>query len=134
MASNLKFVYAITLFIISLFLNATNDFGKQFCDAIKFPFFFLSSSYTIFYLFLVTVSYSLYWLITGFERSKCTSDINCPKTTVSMYPFRWKCIENNCELVRSIPMNVWVLEPRNYTNITLLFFNTIIVFFFINFC
>ncbi|WJX57677.1 hypothetical protein P8452_43208 [Trifolium repens] len=38
-----KLVYAITLFIISLFLNATNDFG--------------------------------------FERSKCTSDLNCPKTT-----------------------------------------------------
>ncbi|CAJ2648501.1 unnamed protein product [Trifolium pratense] len=67
MASNLKFVHAILLFI-SLFLIAKND--------------------------------------SGFEYMKCKSNIDCPETTVSMFPFRWKCIEEICEFVRPMPMNV----------------------------
>ena len=90
MDKTIKFVYTMILFI-SMFLAARNVDGRIFF-LFKFLSLVLFSLYIIFYLILVTLLHSLFFM-TAYLKCKTVDD--CPKSQVV-----YKCVGNYCRSVR----------------------------------
>lgn len=92
MAKTLQFVYTMILFT-SLFFLAKNINGKLFFKLFRLPY-LVCCSYTIFYLIILTLLYSLFFIIGYIE---CNSDDDCPKLESRMVVL--KCTNNRCAAV-----------------------------------